>query len=246
MNDLPKTCSTRADYDNIRAAQIGGWQGLWRQLLDGRFAVLDGDLVEDPRAPLFILGFSVAEVEAAIGVTGYTIRELEWFEAHPDRYQLTDGVWSEIEGWRAARDAAELARAVAAKVAEIEAESRRRQSANFSWLGNAYCADAWATKTIESCCAVAGALGMSAADPIRVPYPLQSGYWMTADMDAAGNRVMIYLTVGDMRQLLAALYDRNGSVWGKEVIHKATVEAMAGAGATVAEIETYDCMVGWL
>lgn len=246
MNDLPKTCSTRADYDHIRAAQIGGWQGLWRQLLEGRFAALGGDLVEDPRAPLFMLGFSVSEIEAAIGFSGYTIRETEWFEANPDRYQLTDGVWAEIDGWRAARDAADLAQAVAAKVAEIAAESRRRQAENFTWMGNAYCADAWATKTIESCCAVAAALGLASSDPIRVPYPLQPGYWMTADVDAGGNRVMIYLTVGDMRQLLACLYDRNGGIWGREVIHKATVETMAGEGATAAEVEAYDCMVGWL
>ncbi|MDD2467168.1 MAG: hypothetical protein PHI97_24530 [Desulfobulbus sp.] len=64
-------------------------------------------------------------------------------------------------------------------------------------------------------------------------------------MDASGNRVMIYLTVNDMRQLLAALYDRNGAIWGKEVIHKATIEAMAGSGATAAEIEAYNHLSGW-
>lgn len=244
MNKI--TCNTKRDYEYIRDNDISGWQHHWRQLLEGRFSVLEGDLAEDSNAPLFRLGFTVAEIESEIGFTGYTIREVGWFESHPDRYQLTDGVWAEIEGWRAAKDATELALAVAAKVAEIEAESRRRQTENFTWLGNAYFADAWATKTVESCCSVAAALGLSDSDPIRVPHPLQPGYWMTAETDASGNRVLIYLTVGDMRQLLAALYDRNGAVWGKEVIHKGTLEAMAAGGATATQIAAYDCSVGWL
>ena len=47
-----------------------------------------------------------------------------------------------------------------------------------------------------------------------------------------------------MRHLLAALYDRNGALWGKALVHKATLEAMAAEGATPEEIEMYDIMVG--
>jgi hypothetical protein len=139
-----------------------------------------------------------------------------------------------------------MAEAVTAKITEIEVESRRRQLANLSWGGRTWFGDAWATKTIESCCAVATALGMADTDPIRVPPPLQPGYWMTADVDASGNRILVRMTVTEMRQLLTALYDRNGAIWGREVIHKATIAAMVAEGATQEQIAAYDFTGGWI
>jgi hypothetical protein len=68
---------------------------------------------------------------------------------------------------------------------------------------------------------------------------------MSADVDASGNRIIVPLTVAEMRQLLAALYDRNGSIWGKEVIHKATIEAMVATGATPDQVAAYDVSLGW-
>ena len=244
MNGLP-SCNTRADYDYIHAQGIPGWETLWRQLLEGRFVTQGDDLVEDPRAKIFTLGFSVPYVEAAIGFSGLTDREIAWRESQPDRWQLVGGEWIEIEGWAAVRKAAEMAEAVAMKIVEIEAESRRRQLADISWNGHSWYADAWATKTIESCCAVATALGMADTDLIRVPPPLQPGYWMTSEVDESGNRILVQLTVAEMRQLLAALYDRNGAVWGKEVIHKATVEAMVSEGADLDDVAAYNHLLGW-
>lgn len=141
MIDLPKTCSTRADYDNIRSAQIEGWQGLWRQLLEGRFAVLDGDLAEDPRAPIFTHGYTVAEVKAAIGFTGYTIREVEWFAANQDRYRLKDGVWEEIEGWKERAHAAALLSALDDKLAEVDAVVAAKQGGTFTYAHHQYYMD---------------------------------------------------------------------------------------------------------
>lgn len=245
MNGLP-SCNTRADYDYIRAQVIPGWEKLWRQLLEGRFVTQGDDLVEDPCAKLFKLGFTVADVEAAIGFTGLTDREVEWRQSQPDRWQLVADEWAEIEGWAAARAAAKMAETVAAKITDIEVESRRRQLANIIWNGHTWFANTWATKTIESCCAVASALGMADDDLIRVPTPLQAGCWLTADLDSSGNEIVATgVTVADMWQLLAALYDRNGKVWGKALVHKATLEAMAAEGATPEEIEMYDIMVGW-
>lgn len=245
MNGLPAHCNTKADYDFIRAENIDGWAVSWRQLLEGRF-VIDGDaLVDDPQAPIFKLGFTVAEVETAIGFAGITDRELAWRESQPDRWQLVGEEWHEIDGWAETRAAAALAEAITAKIAEIEAESRRRQFGDLSWNGHTWYADAWATKTIESCCSVALALGMANTDPIRVPPPLQPGYWMTSEVDDSGNRVLVKLTVAEMRQLLAALYDRNGAIWGKEVIHKATVEAMVAEGAVLDDVAAYNHLLGW-
>jgi 3',5'-cyclic AMP phosphodiesterase CpdA len=245
MNGLPTHCNTRTDYDYIRSTAIPGWEGLWKQLLEGRFMVAGDDLVEDPQAPIFRLGLTVDEVAQAINISGLTDRELEWRASQPDRWRLVDGEWIELDGWQAARTAAKMAEAASAKIAEIEAESRRRQLADIPWNGHSWYADAWATKTIESCCAVATALGMADTDLIRVPPPLQPGYWMSADVDASGNRIIVPLTVAEMRQLLAALYDRNGAIWGKEVIHKATIEAMVAMGATPDQVSAYDISLGW-
>ena len=245
MNGIPSMCSTKADYDFIKYQQIEGWQTKWRQLIEGRFIVDGDDLVEDSNAPIFRLGFTVEEVSETIGFSGLTTREIEWRESQPDRWALVDGEWAEVDGWLEARTADRIAAAVATKNSEIEAESRMRQLLDVDWNGHRWCADSWATKTIESCCAVATALGMADTEPVRVPTPLQPGYWMTAEFDASGNRVVVQMTVGDMRHLLAALYDRNGAIWGKEVIHKATVEAMVAEGASVADIEQYDISVGW-
>lgn len=245
MVNLPTKCSTKSDYIFVKNENIDGWETLWAQLLEGRFVIDGDDLVEDLNAPIFRLGFTVDEVVLAIGFVGLTAREIEWRESQPDRWQLVDGKWSEIEGWLDARRSAKMADTVALKIVEIEAESRRRQMADLSWNGHTWYADAWATETVESCCAVATALGMGNTDPIRVPPPLQPGYWMTSEVDESGNRILAGLTVGDMRHLLAALYDRNGAIWGKEVIHKATVEAMAAEGASVDDIEQYDISVGW-
>lgn len=148
-------CSTRHDYEYIRDNNIDGWQDRWRQLLEGRFAVIDGDLYEDANAPIFKLGFTVEEVVEAIGFVGYTIREAEWFEAHPDQYQLTDGVWVEIEGWRANRDAAELTQAIASKKTEVQQEKCRLRDSGIVINGVLFDTDAAAqsayTKTLLAC-----------------------------------------------------------------------------------------------
>lgn len=245
MNGLPAHCNTKADYDFIRAENIDGWEVRWRQLLEGRLVIDGDDLIDDPQAPIFKVGLTVAEVETAIGFTGLTDREVEWRASQPDRWKLVAGDWVEIEGWAAARGSAKMADAVTAKITEIEAESRRRQLADLSWNGHTWYADSWATKTIESCCAVATALGMADTDLIRVPPPLQPGYWMTSEFDESGNRILVRMTVAEIRQLSAALYDRNGAIWGKEVIHKATVEAMVAEGAGPDDVASYNHLLGW-
>jgi len=90
---------TKFDYEYLRNNKLPGWQAAWNNLLEGRFAVIDGKLEEDNNAPIFRLGFTVAEVEEAIGHSGYTQRELEWYQGQPDRYALEKGLYVEDADW---------------------------------------------------------------------------------------------------------------------------------------------------
>lgn len=135
--------------------------------------------------------------------------------------------------------------AAAAKRRQIEAHAAELQSQNFTWSGHSMYADSWSTKTLESCLTVSIALGLADTAPVRVPFPLEPGYWFTADVDATGNRIAIPFTVGDLKQALTALYDRNGAIWGRQIIHIATLEAMLSSGATATEIAAYNHTMGW-
>lgn len=127
----------------------------------------------------------------------------------------------------------------------IVAESQRRQHELIEVEGILYYADAWATATVEAALAAAQSLGLADTDPVRVPPPLQPGWWLSASLDASGNRVAVPMTVGGLKALAVALYDRNGLIWGAEMVHKATVEAMAAGGATAEQILQYDHTAGW-
>lgn len=114
--------NTRYDYEYIRTEQTEGWQDQWKLLLEGRFIVSGDTLIEDQNAPIFRLGYTIEEVEAAIGFSGMTVRETEWRESQPDRFQLVDGEWSEIDGCLEARTQANIAELKAQKMLEIQRE----------------------------------------------------------------------------------------------------------------------------
>ena len=99
--------------------------------------------------------------------------------------------------------------------------------------------------TVEAALAAAQALGLADTDPVRVPPPLQPGWWLNTSLDEGGNRVAVPMTVGGLKALVVALYDRNGLIWGAEMVHKATIEAMAASGSTAAEILAYEHLQGW-
>ena len=141
MNGLPRICNTRSDYEYIRAENISGWQDKWNQLLEGRFAVIDGELVEDENALLFRLGFSVSEVMGVTGASGYTKREVEWFKSHPGRYELIDSEWVEIDGWEEASLAAKLLEALNTKLTEVDIVVAAKQRETFLYAGNNYYLD---------------------------------------------------------------------------------------------------------
>lgn len=92
--------NTKFDYDYLKEHLPEEFNVEARKLLEGRFAVINDELVEDANAPLFRLGMTVAQVEVDCGWTGITQREIEWMQSQPDRF---DAEFNEISGWQEAR-----------------------------------------------------------------------------------------------------------------------------------------------
>lgn len=207
-------CNTRHDYEYIRDHNIAGWQDQWRQLLEGRFSVIDGDLSEDANAPLFRLGFTVADIEAEIGITGYTIREAEWFDAHPSRYQFIDGVWSEIDGWRSAEAAQEKLDALNAALEEVDHRVKYEQSLPFEYAGNHYYMDR------------ENIIGIAAALPILpVNYTQQ---WKTADKPDGINNIYVDLDKSALSGLATACLEAFTARWAVGDAEKRAIKAEYG------------------
>jgi hypothetical protein len=91
--------NTKFDYIYLKDNNQNDWQAKWYSLLNGRFVVENNELIEDSNAHIFRLGFTVAEVADAIGFTGYTQREKEWYTSFPDRYQLQNGKYTQAADW---------------------------------------------------------------------------------------------------------------------------------------------------
>jgi hypothetical protein len=94
--------NTRFDYEYARKNDMPNWKDSWLALLE-RWVVEGNELVEDQSAPIFRLGFTVAEVAEAVGFSGYTPRQLEWYQGQPDRYQLDNGQYVEAADYPAKR-----------------------------------------------------------------------------------------------------------------------------------------------
>jgi hypothetical protein len=221
MIGLPARCNTRADYDYIRASQIDGWQEHWRQLLEGRHAVIDGDLVEDPHCRLFALGFTVAEVEQAVGPAGYTSRQVEWYSSHPDRYELVDEVWREIEGWRERANAAALLAALEDKLAEVDAAVAARQAGTFTWSGHQFYMDR-----------------DYISDQIAALPHLPDGYsreWKTADKIGVDN-VYVVLDKDGLASMAMACFSQFNTNWSAGDDIKKRLKALYAAGKDVSAI----------
>lgn len=90
---------TKFDYEYLRDNKLPGWQAAWNNLLEGRFIVDNNELIEDANAPIFRLGFTVSEVEEAVGHSGYTEREDAWYRDQPARYILQNGKYTQAADW---------------------------------------------------------------------------------------------------------------------------------------------------
>ena len=137
----------------------------------------------------------------------------------------------------------EVNAAVQMQLAAIERYASILQTQPVAHNGHSFYADLDATRTIEVTLLIYA--GLADSDPVPVPYPLQAGYWMSADSDQSGNRVVVPMTMADFRAMGKALMERNAAIWGKKQIHFATLEAMAAEGASATDILAYDITEGW-
>lgn len=137
----------------------------------------------------------------------------------------------------------ELAAAVRRKMADVERRAGILQEQPLSFGGHTFYADLDSTRTIETTLLIYADLAGTA--PVPVPYPLQPGYWLTADVDASGNRQAAQMDMEAFRAMGRALLERNAAIWGRKQIHFATIEALAAGGMTVEQIRAYDITQGW-
>lgn len=140
-------------------------------------------------------------------------------------------------------DPAAYADVIACKLAAIERYAESLQDRHLPHFGRLYYADRASLDTITTTLAMVQMLADDA--PVPTPPPV-AGCWLTADRDPeTGQRVAVPMICAEFKQLVRALYDRNAALWGAKQMHYATVEAMAAAGATAAEILAYDHLQGW-
>lgn len=216
--------NTRFDYEYIRDTNQEGWQQEWLNLLEGRFCVQDNELVEDANAPIFRLGFTVAEVEESIAFRGLTKRETDWYTSQPDRYTLVKGKYVEVEGWKAAYEQAQRMAVLASKLSEVDAALAALQNGTFEHNGHNYYLDPL-TITGQT-------VGVSL---------LPDGYtrtWKTADKDADGvSNIYVPLDKAGILAMAAACMAAYSANWDRADAVKKEIKALYNAGGDVAGYE---------
>jgi hypothetical protein len=123
--------NTKFDYEYIKDSNQPDWMQQWLNLLDSRWIVKDNELVEDANAPIFRMGFTVDNITTITGHAGYTPGQLKWYTSQPDRYQLINNVYVQVDGWSEANAAGKLNAAQAARWDEIKAEREKRMNGGF-------------------------------------------------------------------------------------------------------------------
>jgi hypothetical protein len=212
--------NTRHDYEYVRQHH-DTWRQDWYNLLDGRFVIDNNELVEDANAQLFRLGFTVKEVESGTGHTGYTRRELEWYQSQPERYRLEGDGYAQVDGWAEAHAQAELLTALEIKLAEIDAAVTAELRRPFVYLDNTWYLD------IEY---IQGVFSASSLLP-----DTWSMSWKTADKPDGINNVYVILDKAGVAGLAMAALQRKSGVWAAGDELKKTVKAMP----TVEAIEAF-------
>ena len=206
--------NTRFDYEYARQHHLPGWENAWLALLE-RWIIVDNELVEDQNAPIFRLGFTVAEVADAIQFSGYTPRQLEWYQGKPDRYELVDGRYVQVEGWVARYAKERLVEALEKKLGEIDAAVATELRQPFLHNGHHYYLD------IEYIQGVYSALPLLPAN--------WSQQWKTADKPDGIHNVYVTMDKAGIQALAMAALQRKVSVWerGDEVKKAAKLLATA-------------------
>lgn len=217
--------NTRFDYEYTRDTQQAGWQDEWKLLLEGRFCIENNELVEDVNAPIFRLGFTVAEVTKAIGFKGYTARETEWYTSQPDRYKLTRGKYVEVEGWKEAHEQAQRLEALKSKLAEVDASLAALQAGTFAHDGHNY--------YIDPVIITGQTVGVS-----LLPADSYTRVWKTADKAADGvSNIYVTLDKAGIIAMAAACMAAWGDNWDRADAVKKEIKAIHNAGGDVSGYE---------
>lgn len=211
--------NTRFDYEYARQNNLPGWKDAWLGLLE-RWTVEDNDLVEDQNAPIFRLGFTVLEVTEAIQFAGYTPRQLEWYTSQPDRYELLDGQYVEVADYAAHM----LEAAKQRKRIELQTEKVRRRDAGLTIDGILWDTDA-AAQVMYTQFAVE-----LLSNPSVVVDDWKASSGVFAPMDAA-----------TFQRIRAAWADHCTSITSAQRRKEAEIQALSA----VADVEAYNCEVGW-
>ena len=217
--------NTRFDYEYIREHNQAGWQDEWRLLLEGRFCIENNELVEDVNAPIFRLGFTVAEVVKAIAFNGYTNRELDWYTSQPDRYKLTRGKYVEVEGWKETHEQAQRLEALKSKLAEVDAALAALQAGTFAHDGHNY--------YIDPVIITGQTVGVS-----LLPADSYTRVWKTADKAADGvSNIYVTLDKAGILAMAAACMAAWGDNWDRADAVKKEIKAIHNAGGDVSGYE---------
>jgi hypothetical protein len=216
--------NTRFDYEHIRKNECPGWQQHWLNLLEGRFVVDNNELIDDPHARLYRLGFTVAEVEAATGHTGYTRRELEWYQAQPERYRLEGDGYAQVDGWQGQYDAHMLAIAIEDKRLEIQREKCSRRDAGLVIDGVKFDTDPNA-QTMYTQYMVA---------------LLMDNTYTVPDWKASDG-VFVLMDGALFTQIRAAWTEHISSITSRQKAKDAEVESLT----TLTDVEAYEVNAGW-
>jgi len=123
---------------------------------------------------------------------------------------------------------------------QIEAMKAKKKDEDFFYNGNNYFADYYAIVGTANVC-----LAMEASAAIPTPPPI-TGYWKTADIDGAGNPVMVLYTAAAFAGLSRAYYDRDAALWATATAHKTNLVAIEqDPSKTIEDLLNYDLEAGW-
>lgn len=211
--------SSRFDYEYARQHNLPGWKDAWLGLLE-RWTVEDNDLVEDKNASIFRLGFTVLEVVEAIQFAGYTPRQIEWYQGQPDRYKLVGGQYVEMADYPAKR----LAAAIRVKLVELQAAKVRRRDAGLTIDGILWDTDANAQVMYT-----------------QFAVELLSNPSVVVDDWKASSGVFAPMDAATFQRIRAAWADHCTSITSAQRRKEAEIQALSA----VADVEAYNCEVGW-
>jgi hypothetical protein len=162
--------------------------------------------------------------------------EISWSASKPKLVKKPDAA--------ATKQVKEIEAAARAKVAEVDALKESKQLGLLTLNGYDFYADADATETIRTTLLMAISDKLADTAPVPTPAPF-AGYWLTATVDANGDRVAVPMTVGQLKVLSKALYTRNALLWAGAKQRAAAIVALAKGGANATDISSYDAGKDW-